>query len=98
MIDSILAHGKAVMVENDRKTLRYTGLKARMENNIMDYFIQSASLTVITKLSFVAVALYDAKSEIAIVFKSVLLFFCALVFGVRASVNCRRDKIIIFSI
>lgn len=73
--------------------LRYTGLKARMENNIVDYFIQSISLTVITKLSFVIVALYNPVGEVAIVFKSGLLLACALIFGLRAYVNCKRDVI-----
>lgn len=72
--------------------LRYTGLKARMENNVKDYFVQAVSSTTIMKLSFAIVALQYPKGEIAIIFKAALLFFCALFFGVRAYIKCKGDK------
>lgn len=73
--------------------LRYTGLKARMENKVIDYFVQSVSITIITKLSFVLVAIYSPKGDIAIVFRTGLLFLCACIFTVRAYKTCRNHKI-----
>ena len=73
--------------------LRYTNLKARMENNIVDYFIQSVVITIITKLSFVVIAINNPEGEIAIVFRALLICVCACVFGVRAIISSRGSQI-----
>lgn len=72
--------------------LRYTNLKARMENNIWSFFFQSVATTVVIKLSFVAVALVHPSAAPAIVFRSCLLLVVAAVFLLIALLSCRRHK------
>ena len=73
--------------------LRYTNLKARMENNILSYSVQAILSTIIIKISFVLVAFVKPEAGVAIEFRSLLLFLLALIFAVKALINCRRSKI-----
>lgn len=73
--------------------LRYTSLKARMDNNIWLFFIQSVLMTLIVKLSYAIVALVQPEAHYAIILKSFLLIITAGVFLGLALVDCRRERV-----
>lgn len=60
--------------------LRFFNLAARMEKNVVLYNIQAVSITVISNVSYVAVAIYKPSAESAIVFRTALLFSAAIIF------------------
>ena len=62
--------------------LRYANLRARMENNIWLFFVQSVVSTIIIKLSFAAIALVSPNSRYAIAVRSVLLTVAGVIFVV----------------
>ncbi len=71
--------------------MRYANLKARMDNNIWLFFVQSVLSTIIIKISFVCVALIKPSAEYAIFFRTALLFFVGLVFVTAAVSKCRKE-------
>lgn len=73
--------------------LRYTNLKARMENNVKKFCIQSIVSTIIIKLSFVSVALVKADAIYAISIRAILLIIAAAYFSFSVFVSCRNEKI-----
>lgn len=73
--------------------LRYTNLKARMDNAIWPYFIQSVISTIIIKVSFVTIAFVNPKAEYAISFRAVLLLLAACFFCFFALKKCLKDKV-----
>mgnify|MGYP000341138734 CR=1 FL=1 len=60
--------------------MRFVNLKARMDNYIILFLIQSVLSTVIIKLAFVLVALYAPSANYAIAFRTVLLMLLSIVF------------------
>lgn len=73
--------------------LRYVNLKARMENNVKIFCIQSITSTIIIKLSFASVAVVNANAIYAIVARTVLLFLAAIIFSISALSKCRLEKV-----
>lgn len=67
--------------------MRFANLKARMENNVWLFFIQSVLSTVIIKLSFVGVALFTRSAEYAIIVRTILLALAGIVFIVMIFVK-----------
>ena len=60
--------------------MRYTQLNARMQNNILQYSIQSIIVTLVIKISFVLVALVRPSAEYAIMFRSSCYLLVAIIF------------------
>lgn len=60
--------------------LRFFNLSARMEKNALLFNIQAIAITLVSNVSYVAVALYKPTAENAIIFRSVLTLFIAGVF------------------
>lgn len=73
--------------------MRYANLKARMDNNIFMFFIQSVLSTIIIKISFAGVALIKPSAEYAIFFRTALLFLVGVVFVIAAISKCRKEPI-----
>lgn len=71
--------------------MRYANLKARMDNNIWLFFVQSVLSTIIIKISFACVALIKPSAEYAIFFRTALLFLVGLVFVIAAVSKCRKE-------
>ncbi len=73
--------------------MRYANLKARMDNNIILFFIQSVLSTIIIKVSFAGVALIKPSAEYAILFRTALLFLVGFLFVVFAIRKCKKASI-----
>lgn len=73
--------------------LRYVNLKARMENNVKSFCVQSITSTIIIKLSFASVAIVNANAMYAIVARSLLLFLAAVIFSYSALIKCKYEKV-----
>ena len=73
--------------------LRYVNLKARMENNIKMFCIQSVTSTIIIKLSFASVAIVNANAMYAIIARSTLLLLAAIIFSYSALLKCKSEKV-----
>lgn len=73
--------------------MRYANLKARMDNNILLFFIQSVLSTIIIKISFACVALIKPSAEYAIFFRTALLLLVGIVFVILAIAKCRKEPI-----
>ena len=73
--------------------MRYAHLKARMDNNIWLFFIQSVLSTIIIKISFTCVALVKPVAEYAIFFRTVLLFLAGLGFVLAAVKKSKKVPI-----
>lgn len=73
--------------------MRYAHLKARMDNNILLFFVQSVLSTIVIKISFVCVALIKPSAEYAIVFRTTLLLFIGLIFVLAAIKKCRKEPV-----
>lgn len=83
--------------------LRFVNLKARMENKVVLFCLQSVISTIIIKLSFVSVAIIYPNSEYAIIFRTGLLLFAGIVFCVFSLRHCKVDavdksKLVIFEL
>ncbi len=73
--------------------MRYANLKARMDNNIWLFFIQSVLSTIIIKISFACVALIKPTAEYAIFFRTALLFLVGFVFVMASLGKCIKNPI-----
>lgn len=73
--------------------MRYANLKARMDNNIWLFFVQSVLSTIIIKISFTCVALINPSAEYALFFRTSLLFLVGLAFVISALNKCRKERI-----
>lgn len=73
--------------------LRYVNLKARMENNVILFCIQSVTTTLIIKLSFVVVAIAEANAFWAILVRSLLLLLAAFCFSLSALYKFRKERV-----
>ena len=74
--------------------IRYFNLAARMEKNIVLFNVQAVLSTIISNISYVAVALISATSENAIIFRTLLTFAAALVFlfiALKSSMSTKVD-------
>ncbi|MDD4689388.1 MAG: oligosaccharide flippase family protein [Eubacteriales bacterium] len=74
--------------------LRYMNLSARMRNNVLLYSVQSITITLIGKVSFVVVALWSPFAQNAILFKTILIFSAAIVFlmyGAKKELSLKTD-------
>lgn len=70
--------------------MRYANLKARMDNNVILFFLQSVFSTIIIKISFVCVALIKPIGEYAIFFRTALLFLAGFIFIISAIHKCKE--------
>lgn len=73
--------------------LRYVNLKARMENNVKIFCIQSVVSTIIIKLSFASVAIIKADAFYAIISRSSFLLIAAILFSYTAVKKSRIEQI-----
>lgn len=73
--------------------MRYVNLKARMDNNIWLFFVQSVLSTIIIKISFACVALIRPSAEYAIFFRAALLLLAGLAFVISAAGRCRGERV-----
>lgn len=72
---------------------RYINLKARMDNQVMLFFLQSVISTIIIKLSFISVAIISPISEYAIYFRTILLLIASIFLSISALRHCMADAI-----
>lgn len=73
--------------------MRYANLKARMDNNILLFFIQSVLSTVIIKISFACVALIKPVAEYAIFFRTAIYLLVGIVFVIMSVSKCYKEPI-----
>lgn len=73
--------------------MRYANLKARMDNNIWLFFIQSVLSTIIIKISFACVALIKPSAEYAIFFRTALILLVGVIFVIAAIRKCRGNPV-----
>lgn len=74
--------------------MRFFNLASRMEKNILWFNIQAITITVISNISYVAVAFYKPNAESAIIFRTALTFLAALVFllaALKKSISFKMD-------
>lgn len=74
--------------------IRYFNLAARMEKNIILFNVQAIASTVISNISYVAVALVSATAENAIIFRTGLNFILAVilfVLAIKTSLSLKAD-------
>ncbi len=90
---SIFIYGCLILYVLATMLMRYAHLKARMDNNIWLFFIQSVLSTIIIKISFACVALISPTAENAIFFRTVLLFVVGSVFVLMAIKKCKGSPV-----
>lgn len=73
--------------------LRYVNLKARMENNVKAFCIQSVTSTLVIKLSFASVAIINANAIYAIVARTFFIVLVAIIFSSSAILKCKFEKV-----
>lgn len=74
--------------------LRFFNLASRMEKNILLFNIQAVTITFISNIAYVAVALYGPSAENAIVFRTLLFFLAAFIFfclALKRSLSIKMD-------
>ena len=85
--------------------MRYVNHYARMQNNILLFNLQAICITVISNISYIAVALYNANAENAIIFRTLLTGIAGCLFFVhikkitdfkKMNMNKNAIKVILF--